>query len=66
MIPFIIIKIISNIDIIKANTCHDTLQVRNSNKWLKVSADADHKILYIGHEVNTFSDGEANKYYVLE
>ena len=56
----------SNIDIIKANTCHDTLQVRNSNKWLKVSADADHKILYIGHEVNTFSDGEANKYYGLK
>ena len=56
----------SNIDIIKANTCHDTLEVRNSNKWLKVSADADHKVLYIGHEVNTFSDGEANKYYGLE
>lgn len=56
----------SNIDIIKANTCHDTLQVRNSNKWLKVSADADRKVLYIGHEVNTFNDGEANKYYGLE
>lgn len=56
----------SNIDIIKANSCHDTLEVRNSNKWLKVSADADHKVLYIGHEVNTFSDGEANKYYGLE
>lgn len=57
----------SNTDIIKANTCHDTLQVRNSNKWLKVSADADQKILYIGHKTSEFADeAKANKYYGLE
>lgn len=55
-----------NSERIEAISTQDTLSVKNSNKWIKTSADDKSHILFIGHEVHDFESGEANKYYGLE